>query len=111
MTSVPPRAQGEPCLSADAAASEREGFYEKLWKDFVSIQRGDMQEICRCAERYRLWRTLQCADDDCEGLNRLQGKGFNSEAEWDAILDAELAAFLRTSDGLNTTEAQGNRSL
>ncbi len=29
-----------------------EGFYEKLWKDFVSLQRGDMQGICAKVEKY-----------------------------------------------------------
>ena len=30
----------------------REGFYEKLWKDFVSLQRGDAQGICKKVEQY-----------------------------------------------------------
>jgi hypothetical protein len=29
-----------------------EGFYEKLWKDFVSLQRGDTVGICAKVERY-----------------------------------------------------------
>jgi hypothetical protein len=33
-------------------AHSREGFYEKLWKDFVSIQRGDMQGVLARVERY-----------------------------------------------------------
>jgi len=32
--------------------SDREGFYEKLWKDFVSLQRGDVVGICERVERY-----------------------------------------------------------
>lgn len=31
--------------------SEREGFYEKLWRDFVSLQRGDVQQICKRVEK------------------------------------------------------------
>ena len=34
------------------SAEDQEGFYEKLWKDFVSIQRGDAQRLCEKAERY-----------------------------------------------------------
>ena len=32
---------------------EREGFYEKMWKDFVSFQRGDAGLICKDAARFR----------------------------------------------------------
>ena len=44
-------------IRAEAAAikdepSDREGFYEKLWKDFVSLQRGDVVGICERVERY-----------------------------------------------------------
>lgn len=31
---------------------EHEGFYEKLWKDFVSLQRGDAIGVCEKVERY-----------------------------------------------------------
>ena len=37
-------------------SSETEGFYEKMWKDFVSLQRGDVQQLCKDAERYRWLR-------------------------------------------------------
>ena len=37
--------------------NEREGFYEQMWKDFVSLQRGDVQMICKDAERYRWLKT------------------------------------------------------
>ena len=37
-------------------SSETEGFYEKMWKDFVSLQRGDVQQLCKEAERYRWLR-------------------------------------------------------
>ena len=30
-----------------------EGFYEKMWKDFCSLQRGDVTRICKDAERYQ----------------------------------------------------------
>lgn len=30
----------------------REGFYEKLWKDFCSLQRGDAQGVCAKVEKY-----------------------------------------------------------
>jgi hypothetical protein len=33
--------------------AEREGFYEKLWKDFISLQRGDFQLIALEAEECR----------------------------------------------------------
>jgi hypothetical protein len=34
--------------------AEREGFYEKMWKDFVSLQRGDFQRIALEAEECRM---------------------------------------------------------
>jgi hypothetical protein len=37
---------------APETQEEREGFYEKLWKDFVSLQRGDATGICERVERY-----------------------------------------------------------
>lgn len=30
-----------------------EGMYQKMWKDFVSLQRGDAKQICVEAELYR----------------------------------------------------------
>lgn len=30
-----------------------EGMYQKMWKDFVSLQRGDARLICEDAARYR----------------------------------------------------------
>ena len=30
-----------------------EGMYQKMWKDFVSLQRGDARLICKDAARYR----------------------------------------------------------
>lgn len=30
-----------------------EGMYQKMWKDFVSLQRGDVRLICEDAARYR----------------------------------------------------------
>lgn len=41
----------------------REGFYEKLWKEFVSLQLGDVKKICDEAE---LFRRLQPAYAECE---------------------------------------------
>jgi hypothetical protein len=43
-------------IRADIVAeqlAEREGFYEKLWKDFISLQRGDFQLIALEAEECR----------------------------------------------------------
>ena len=40
----------------DTSETEREGFYERMWKDFVSLQRGDAKQICVDAARYRWWR-------------------------------------------------------
>lgn len=31
----------------------REGFYEKLWKDFVSLQRGDVNLMVKEVEEHR----------------------------------------------------------
>ena len=45
----------------------KEGFYEKLWKDFCSLQRGDVTLVCRDAERYRYLRDHAHPDSD-EGL-------------------------------------------
>lgn len=39
-------------LAARSAIGEREGFYEKLWKDFCSLQRGDMIGVLERVERY-----------------------------------------------------------
>jgi len=33
--------------------TDREGFYEKMWQDFVSFQRGDATQICIDAARWR----------------------------------------------------------
>jgi hypothetical protein len=38
--------------NAEAAIAEREGFYEKLWKDFCSLQRGNAQGIVAKVEQY-----------------------------------------------------------
>lgn len=47
------QAAATPAEAPRADKTEREGFYEKLWRDFVSLQRGDVQQICREAELYR----------------------------------------------------------
>lgn len=36
-----------------ASDIEREGFYERMWKDFVSLQRGDATLICVNAARWQ----------------------------------------------------------
>jgi hypothetical protein len=36
----------------------RDGFYEKLWRDFCSIQSGDVQEMAKDAARYRKVRAM-----------------------------------------------------
>jgi hypothetical protein len=40
------------CPYCGADQYDREGFYEKLWKDFVSLQRGDAVGIVEKVERY-----------------------------------------------------------
>lgn len=39
--------------AARAELAEREGFYEKMWNDFVSLQRGDAKQIAIDAAKYR----------------------------------------------------------
>lgn len=53
-------AQSEPCqpLAAPIPPEQTgdalvEGMYQKMWKDFVSLQRGDAKQICVEAELYR----------------------------------------------------------
>lgn len=50
------------------------------------------KDEARDAARYRLWRSIWCADDDMCAMNDLAPDGFSIEADWDAILDAALAA-------------------
>ncbi len=61
MSDQEPKAEGEGIVgqSASTGGLERtngeivEGMYQKMWKDFVSLQRGDIQLLCKDAERYR----------------------------------------------------------
>lgn len=50
--------------------NEREGFYEKLWKDFVSLQRGSALEMCNevVVLRQKVWISVE-ALWKIEGLN------------------------------------------
>ena len=41
---IPPEQTGDALV---------EGMYQKMWKDFVSLQRGDAKQICVEAELYR----------------------------------------------------------
>lgn len=43
-------------ISQEERHENNEGFYEKMWKDFVSLQRGDATLICKDAVRYRWLR-------------------------------------------------------
>ena len=49
----------------DGTETEREGFFEKMWKDFVSLQRGDAKKMCTNAARYQ-W--LRDGNNDLEGI-------------------------------------------
>lgn len=70
--------------TGERMAAEREGFYEKTWKDFVSLQRGDARLICEDAARYR-W--LRDGNNDLEGLLPLV-----SGSDLDAAIDAAMTA-------------------
>ena len=53
---------------------EREGFYEKLWKEFCSLQSGDVQLLCEDAKRYRWLRDTRTTENDileiaCDDVN------------------------------------------
>jgi hypothetical protein len=73
--------------------TEREGFYEKMWKDFVSFQRGDATLICKDAARYRWLRDV--GQDTVEVFfatdNNSSGWGcWDSWADKDAGIDAAM---------------------
>lgn len=70
--------------TGERMAAEREGFYEKMWKDFVSLQRGDARLLCEDAARYR-W--LRDGNNDLEGLLPLVS-GSDLDAEIDAAMTA-----------------------
>lgn len=57
---------------------DKEGFYEKLWKDFVSLQRGDVNEICIEAEKGRQYKAA--LERAIETLNK-----YADESNWETI--------------------------
>ncbi len=71
-------------------AAEREGFYEKTWKDFVSLQRGDAKQICIEAARYRWLKENR----DVMLLTSFFGNGCinRSLEEVDAAIDDAMTA-------------------
>jgi len=42
-----------------------EGMYQKMWKDFVSLQRGDVRLLCKDAERYRYFSESVALKEAC----------------------------------------------
>lgn len=65
-----------------------EGMYQKMWKDFVSLQRGDARLICEDAARYR-WL---CENRDVLLLTGFFGDGCINRtiAEVHAAIDAAM---------------------
>ena len=39
--------------AALAGLPVRDGFYEEIWRDFISLQSGDVKLLCRDVERYQ----------------------------------------------------------
>ena len=68
----------------EAQKSEVEGFYEKMWKDFVSLQRGDATKMCVDAARWR-WLREQEGWPDSEAAVM----GYSPE-EFDRMADSGM---------------------
>lgn len=77
-------------------SSETEGFYEKMWKDFVSLQRGDVQQLCKDAERYRWLREQHWHNSSvaivCKPKENVKlGSTCLSHELLDSMIDSEIA--------------------
>lgn len=90
-----------PSAQSAERASEREGFYEKLWKDFVSLQRGDAAGVCEKVEcYYREQESAASATRDsileeaalaCEACDPMSGKPDTWEECAEAIRALKVA--------------------
>ena len=70
---------------AELGATEREGLYEKMWMDFVSLQLGDVQLLAKDAARYR-------AVKRCDWISlRIKGQEFIGVSNLDAWADVQLS--------------------
>jgi len=81
--------------TGERMAAEREGFYEKTWKDFVSLQRGDAKQICVEAARYRWLKENR----DVMLLTSFFGNGCINRTieEVDAAIDDAMTANVEVS--------------
>lgn len=76
---------------------EREGFYERMWKDFVSLQRGDATLLCVNAAR---WAHFAGSPQTALMLGTKLDP--NSEQDW-------IAECNRLADSAMTPNDLGNR--
>jgi len=93
-----------PVLTAHSPepTEDREGFYEKLWKDVASLQRGNAQEVIARVERY--YR------EHPEGalVEPAEGKGLREAVRWFA---GEMERQLQANDGKSGWEDCGRHWL
>lgn len=71
-----------PAVAAPMSDTPRmEGFYKKLWKDFCSLQSGDVQQLATNAMRYRFIRETEMTSEVEHALHTTRGSDFDKEID------------------------------